>query len=246
MSSRRLYRQALAGERFHFFNVTVKETDLWTAVSKTCRRENLPALVEQLIWRQRRLLEKFMGSHPVFAHTLEPCLVPETAPAVVRSMARAGNRANVGPMAAVAGAFAEIVGLALLEFSPEVLVENGGDLFLKIVEPVTVAIFAGSSPLSEKIALLVDPGQTPLGICTSSGTVGPSFSRGKADAAVVLSPSAPLADAAATALGNLVQGPEDLEQTVEHARGIEGVTGVVLICGDKMAAWGAVELRPLT
>lgn len=246
MSSRRLYRQPLSGERFQFFNVTVKETDLWIAVSKTCCHENLPVKVEQLIWRQRAILEKFLVSHPAFARSLEPCMVPVAAPAIARAMAQAGNRAGVGPMAAVAGAFAEIVGITLLEFSPEVLVENGGDLFLKIVEPVSVAIYAGNSLLSNKIALLVEPGETPLGICTSSGTVGPSFSRGKADAAVALSPSAPLADAAATALGNLVQGPEDLEQAVECARNIEGVTGAVLICGDRIAAWGAVELSPLT
>jgi uncharacterized protein len=246
MSSRRLYRQALSGERFQVFNVTVKETDLWVAVSKNCCLEKLPALAERLIWQQRQGLEKFLSRYPEFARTLEPCLVPVDAPSVARTMALAGNRVGVGPMAAVAGAFAEIVGLALLEFSPEVLVENGGDLFLKIVEPVSVGIFAGSSPLSGKIALLVEPGQTPLGICTSSGSVGPSFSRGKADAAVALSPSAPLADAAATALGNRVHGPDDLEPALEHARSIEGVTGAVLICGERMAAWGSVKLRPLT
>src|SRR5690606_31347289 len=152
------------------------------------------------------------------------------------AMARAGNLAGVGPMAAVAGAFAEIVGFALLEYAPEVLVENGGDLFVKASEPVSVSIYAGKSPLSGKLGLLIRPEQTPLGICTSPGTVGPSFSKGQADAAVALSPSGPLADAAATALGNLVQGPGDLEAAVEQARHINGVTGAVLICGDRMAA----------
>ena len=165
------------------------------------------------------------------------------APPIALAMARR-QPGRVGPMAAVRG-FAEIVGLALLEYAPEVLVENGGDLFVKASEPVSVSIYAGQSPLSGKLGLLIRPEQTPLGICTSSGTVGPSFSKGQADAAVALSPSVPLADAAATALGNLVQGPGDLEAALEQAQHINGVTGAVVICGDRMAAWGEVSLLPL-
>ncbi len=246
MNSRRFYRLPPEGSRFYYFTVTVKETDLWIAVSRSCRsREQLPELVEQLVWRQRQDLERYLKQNPYFAVSLEPCLVDSSAPPIAFAMARAGNLAGVGPMAAVAGAFAEIVGLVLLEHAPEVLVENGGDLFVKVNEPVSVSIYAGQSPLSGKLGLLIRPEQTPLGICTSSGTVGPSFSKGQADAAVVLSPSVPLADAAATALGNLVQGPGDLEAAVGQAKNIAGVTGAVLICGDRMAAWGEVSLLPL-
>lgn len=242
MSARRFYRQFPDGGRFRSFSITVKETDLWIAVPRRNWRETLPAAVEQLVWRKRRELEDYIKRHPFFGTTLEPYLIEGPAPEIVLAMVRAGNRAGVGPMAAVAGALAETVGIRLLEDLPAVIVENGGDIFLKIVEPVNVGIFAGNSPLSGKIALSVEPGRTPLGICTSSGTVGPSFSRGRADAAVALSPSAALADAAATALGNLVREPADLERALGFARGLDGLTGALLICRDRLAAWGDIHI----
>ncbi|HOA34713.1 MAG TPA: UPF0280 family protein [Bacillota bacterium] len=245
MSARRLYRHAAGGGRFKTFSVTVKESDLWIAVPRKSFYEDLPGQVEQLLWRARRQLETYIAVHPDFAVTLEPFLVREPAPAIALEMARAGNICGVGPMAAVAGALAEIVGQWLLRDREEVIVENGGDIFLKVVEALNVAILAGKSPLSGKIALLVEPEENPLGISTASGTAGHSFSKGRADAAVILSPSAALADAAATAVGNLVQGPADLERALALARSIEGVTGAVLICGDKMALWGQVQIRPL-
>ncbi len=146
-------------------------------------------------------------------------------------------------MAAVAGALAEAAGLFLLNHSPEVIVENGGDIFISVIEPVSVGIYAGNSPFAGKLALRVNPARGPLGICTSSGNVGPSLSFGKADAAVAVSPSTPLADAAATALGNMVKSPDDLEATLEFAKKIEGVTGALLIYRDKIAAWGDLELQ---
>ncbi len=184
-----------------------------------------------------------MEEDPLFASALEPCLVSPGAPQIIRKMVYAGNKAGVGPMAAVAGAIAEEVGSILAEKSPEVIVENGGDIFIKLLEPARLGIYAGGSTLSGKIALKIEPGQTPLGICTSSGTVGPSLSFGCADAAVVLSSSVPLADAVATTLGNHVKSKADLKNALEYARGIEGVTGALLIIEDKIAAWGAIELE---
>jgi len=245
MSTRRLYRQAAGSRRFKTFTVTVKETDLWIAVPPDGFNEALPGQIEQLVWRSRRQLESYIEAHPEFAVTREPYLVRGPVPGIVLSMARAGNIAGVGPMAAVAGALAEIVGRWLLQEHSEVIVENGGDIFMKVVEAVKVAVLAGKSPLSNKIALLVDPDTQPCGICTASGTIGHSFSRGRADAAVVLSASAALADAAATAVGNLVQGPADLERALAFARSIEGVTGAVVICGERMALWGQIQIQPL-
>ena len=108
--------------------------------------------------------------------------------------------------------------------------------------PVTVSIFAGTSPLSEKIGLVIPPRLMPLGVASSSGTVGHSLSLGKADVGCVVSPSAALADAAATALCNRIQGPKDLNRIDEWARGIKGILGALVILGDKMATWGQIEL----
>lgn len=244
MSSRRLYRESAGGKKFETFTVAVKETDLWIAVPRVGFTKALPGAVEQLVWRTRRELESYIEGDPEFARTRDPYLVPEGAPEIALRMARAGNIAGVGPMAAVAGAMAETVGRCLLRHWNEVIVENGGDIFWKGMEPLKVAILAGNSPLNKKIALLVEPAG-PCGLCTSSGTSGHAFSEGRADAAVILSPSAALSDAAATAVANRVRDPDDLERALSLARQIDGVTGAVIICGEQAALWGRLQLQPL-
>lgn len=243
MNSRRFYRRALTGLRLTSFHVRVRESDLWIALSSDSYNDALPGQVEKLILNCRSRIEAFLKEEPHFAAALEPCLAPPGAPQIIRKMVFAGNKAGVGPMAAVAGAIAEEAGSFLAAKSPEVIVENGGDIYIKLLEPARMGIYAGSSPLSGKIALKIDSGQTPLGICTSSGTVGPSLSYGCADAAVVISHSVPLADAAATALGNRVKSSSDLEGALDFARDIEGISGALLIVEDKIAAWGAIELE---
>lgn len=242
--SLRDYRRKLCPSGMYSFTVTVKETDLWVAVGEQPAADSLPQELEQFIWRQRKLLESYIARDPFFRETLEPYLVSPDAPAIAREMARAGNIAGVGPMAAVAGAFAQYAGMWLLKKYSQVIVENGGDLFISCPQEVKVGIYAGSSPFSGKLAVRVAPGpRGPCGLCTSSGTVGPSLSYGRADAAVILAQDALLADAVATAAGNLVQSDGDLERAVDFARKLPGVEGVLVILDDKMAAWGGIRLE---
>jgi hypothetical protein len=93
---------------------------------------------------------------------------------------------------------------------------------------------------------VIGPKENPLGVCTSSGTVGHSLSFGKADAVCILSKSAALADAVATAVGNVVKEKKDIEYGLELAREIEGVLGVLIIVGEKMGVWGNVTLTQLS
>jgi ApbE superfamily uncharacterized protein (UPF0280 family) len=152
---------------------------------------------------------------------------------------------GVGPMASVAGAIAQYVGRGLMRITDQVIVENGGDIFLKAGRPVTVSIFAGDSLLSEKFGLLIPERQMPLGICSSSARVGHSLSMGIADVVCLLSPSAALADGAATALGNRIMAKKDIEKVAVRANEIEGIVGGVVIVEDSMATWGDVELVEL-
>jgi len=145
-------------------------------------------------------------------------------------------------MAAVAGAVAEWVSNDLLRFSKEVIVENGGDIYLSTSKERVIGIYAGRSPLSLKIGMVIRPEETPLGICTSSGTVGHSLSFGKADAVCILSKSAALADAAATAVGNIVRGKKDVESGLERGKTIGGVLGMVIVVEEKMGVWGNIRL----
>jgi len=219
------------------FNVTVKESDLYIRARRNLRKKALDVVI-----KQRTLLEAYIEKHPGFVTALEPFAVGIDAPLIVKEMAEASAKFGVGPMAAVAGAIAEFVGKELLKYSSEIIVENGGDIFLRLKHTRRIGIYAGSSLLSGKIALEIKPQDTPLGVCTSSGTVGHSLSFGKADAAIVLSPSAALADAAATAVGNLVKTAEDMPRAIEFVRKVAGITGIAVIIGDKMAAWGKINL----
>lgn len=245
----RTYRRQIAASDLVSFEVKVAETDLFIAADRSLQEQ-----AEQAVRKYREQLEAYIASHPRFKTSLSPQEVsadPErepsetAAPEIIRAMAEAGEKAGVGPMAAVAGAIAEFVGRDLLNICDQVIVENGGDIYIRTLQPRTIAIFAGDSPLSNRVGLAIAPEQTPLGVCTSSGTVGPSLSLGFADAVAVVAPSTPLADAAATALGNLVKTEADIEKATKAAQNIEGIAGVVVIKGEKLGAWGQVELVKL-
>ncbi|MBA7696153.1 hypothetical protein ES703_104795 [subsurface metagenome] len=203
---------------------------------------NLSRRANKLVLKYRSILEGYIERNPTFLTSLEPITVGEDAPHIVKEMARSASRVGVGPMASVAGAIAEFVGNKLLAFSPEIIIENGGDIFLKSSKKRMIGIYAGESPLTGRIGLEVSGEDTPLGICTSSGTVGHSLSYGRADAVIVLSPSTTLADAAATAIGNLINQPGDIPHGIELAKGIEGLSGVIIIQDDKMGLWGEIKI----
>lgn len=226
------------------FNITYQETDLDIGIQRGKLTADLVSQTYELVKQERGRLEEYLARDPGFLNSLEPYQAQPDAPEMARSMAAAAGRAGVGPMAAVAGSFAELVGRWLTKFSGEVVVENGGDIYMRTGKNRSIGVFAARSPLSNRIALLIKPHQTPLGICTSSGTVGHSLSLGQADAMVVLAPSVMLADAVATAAANLVKTPSDVEKAVNFAIGIAGVTGALAIMGDRLAVQGEVELVP--
>jgi len=163
---------------------------------------------EELI-KNYGLLEKYIQKNLLFLSSYEPLPSDDEAPVIVRNMLSAAQKTGVGPMAAVAGAFSDLLGAFLLKNgASDVIVENGGDIFLRITEPRTIGIHAGTSKLSDRLAFNVKPEETPMGICTSSDSVGPSISLGKSDASTVVADSSALADAAASAIGNAVKGDD--------------------------------------
>ncbi len=237
MYEQRTYRRKIKNGDLVSFQAVVKETDLYIRASGDLSSEAVTAIKEV-----RGPLERYIRGHPIFLHSLEPLTVGKDAPEIVQRMAQAARLANVGPMAAVAGAVAQMVGEKLLQSSPEVIVENGGDIYLKVDRKRVIGIYAGQSEFSGKLALEIEPDRTPLGVCTSSGKVGPSLSLGLADAAVVVAQSAALADAAATAVGNVVKNEKDIDAAIELGRSIEGISGIVVIAGSNMGAWGDIRL----
>jgi hypothetical protein len=233
----RTYRDWVSDKDLASFTVVVKETDLHIRARRDLTAEALAA-----VKRYRADLEGYIKAHPIFLTTLKPFEVEENAPPIVKEMAEATREVGVGPMAAVAGAIAEKVGMELLPFSDEIIVENGGDIFLKTQKERFIGVYAGESAFTKKIAFSILPEETPLGVCTSSGTVGHSLSFGYADAVIVFSPSTSLADAAATAIGNRVRLAEDIPDALEFAQNIKGLRGVAIVKGDKMGLWGQIKL----
>lgn len=193
--------------------------------------------------RHRSQIEEYIRIHPEFRSSLVPVPEDKLAPVVVMDMLRAARTAGVGPMASVAGAIAEHVGKDLLRISSNVIIENGGDIFLSVKRDLSIGLFAGTSPLTGKIALNIAANETPLGVCTSSGTIGHSLSFGIADAVCIKSKSTALADAAATAVGNLIKKKSEVKKGLERAMAIDGVLGVLIVAGDTLAIKGSMELR---
>ena len=237
MKKELVYRELITPRDLFSFQVEIKESNLFVLASR-----KLPKQTEETLVWCRKDIEQYIYRNPVFRTTFKPFPLEEGMPPIVRTMAEAGREAGVGPMATVAGAIAEFVGKELLNYCDQVIVENGGDIFMKVKRRRTVGIYAGDSPLSKRIALQIEPQDTPLGICCSAGTFGHSQSLGTADAVIILSPFTALADAVATAVGNLVKDEASIQKGLEFVRKIPFTRGGVIVKEKKMGAWGRLRI----
>ena len=237
MNSERTYRNLIRQHHLTAFRTVVKETDLQVQATRPLTTETRESILSH-----RTTIESFIHQHPEFASSLVPLNFRPPVPPIIADMLQAGLHAGVGPMASVAGAVAAYVGSDLLALSSEIIVENGGDIFIQAHRPVTIGIFAHKSVLNLRLGIEVPCGNEPLSICTSSGTFGHSLSQGKADAVTVFSASCPLADAAATAIGNRVHSKSDIDTALEFGKHIKGVKGLLVIKDDKAGIWGDMKI----
>ena len=234
----RFYREWTNTPDLVTFTVSIKETDLQIRA-----RLDLTEQATESVRRVRRQLESYIAACPEFLTSFSPLPRDLGAPLIVQSMLDAGQEYGVGPMAAVAGAVAQEVGRDLLQFSPDVIVENGGDIFLMMSRPVGLGLYAGEhSPFTRRFVLKLDCAGEPRGVCTSSATVGPSVSFGQADAVVTIADSAPLADAAATAIANRIRSPQDLNEVLQAEQKRGKLLGCVAVIGRHLGAYGDVEI----
>lgn len=235
----RTYRKTTSHPGLIGFRVCVAETDLQIAADR-----DLSALALASVKQARAEIEAEIARDHRFLTSLEPLALPREARGVVRSMYRAAEIAGVGPMAAVAGAVAQVVGEAVLADSEQVIGENGGDIFLQTTTARVIGVQAGPSPLSGRVGLSI-PGGSRLGICTSSATVGPSLSLGRADAGMVICGEAALADALATTLANQVKSPDDVQGALDWARTVPEIKAALVIIGETLGVCGEYELVPI-
>ena len=237
----RFYRQWVQPrEDLNHFRVTLEQSDLDILCDRPLIAEATDALR-----RARRDLKRHIRQHPEFARAMAPLEADGDAPLIVRKMARAAACWQVGPMASVAGAVAACVGHALAPLCSTVIVENGGDVFALAPRPVLFRLYAGEdSPFSSQVGFEVDASHG-VGVCTSSGVVGPSLSLGTADAVVTVADDAAEADAAATSLANRIRTPGDVGRLVEQERSRESLRGVVACAGNTIGFWGDLQLKRL-
>ena len=189
----------------------------------------------------RAELEKYIQVDPYFQVTLEPYECPDDSPEIVKRLVKAGNTMGIGPMSAVAGTVASLAVEAMVDDGASyAIVDNGGDIAIINDRPVLIGIYAGQSSIKD-LAFSIEPSDRISGVCTSSGTVGPSISFGVADAAIVFSDDVSLADSAATALGNATDiGPDSIETALDLVKNIPGIKGSVLVQGEHMGMWGDI------
>lgn len=238
-------------ERFRFFQSSHFESDLLIGVPIRQYSEPMGSSAMNELTRLRKLLMDFMLLNPGFRDSLEP-LPPDSLhgrqkviPDEISCMIRCGAESGTGPMSSVAGLFAEYVGRKLMvEYKvDEIVVENGGDLYLNVRNEVLSMIHAGSSTLSDRLAFVITPGE--WGICTSSGTIGHSFSRGRADAVTIIAESAPLADSWATALANLIKTAADIDKVMDLVSANPEIRGCAVIAEERVGVRGSFELKLL-
>ncbi len=237
MYENRTYRKKVNNTNLHSFQVSVKETDLHISAKKKLIKEST-----LLIKNYRETVEIYIKENPDFLSSFIPIPVKSTDPDIIKDMKINSEKAGVGPMASIAGVISEYVGKSLLKYSDEIIVENGGDIFLNVLEPVTVALYAGDSPLSSKIGIRISDINKNISICTSTGTFGHSHSMGSADAVCVLSEYSALADAAATSICNRVRNEADIQKSIDYGKQIDGLSGIIVILNEKIGIWGELEI----
>ncbi len=238
MYQERTYRNLIAVDDLVASRVCAGESDLFVLANQDVTEPGRGFLLEV-----RNDIESYIRRDPTFLASQVAHSPLHNAPWIVIRMAEVSSYYNIGPMAAVAGAVADCVGQQLMKNQTDVIIENGGDIFVHTRKPIVFTLYAGEkSPFSGKLKFKPTSSDSTFGVCTSSGTVGHSFSQGRADAVCVVSQTASQADAAATAMGNKVKHKKDIGQVIQEASNNQSILGIIVALEDKLGIWGEVEI----
>ncbi len=232
----RFYRQ-LVSDDLYSFEISIKESNLFI---KTCK--DLKTVAFEALYKIRKDLENYILKSKEFLVSLSPIKQDKNAPNIVKKMIKTSSEVGVGPMACVAGAVSEEVGKILLKFCDECIVENGGDIFLKLNKDATLGLYVGKDNPLNNLNLILRQSDKPYGICTSSAKIGPSLSLGTSDASLIISHNAYFSDCLASACGNIIKNDKDIEKAVDFARTFHQTIGCCFVCENKIAFWGDFEL----
>ncbi|MCQ2068923.1 MAG: UPF0280 family protein [Bacteroidaceae bacterium] len=241
----RSYRSRFSNDGRRWFCVKFLESDLWIGVDNGSYRASMEQDIYTMLVDLRRGMDAYLLMDPAYKTALTPYEAGLEAPDILKEMSRVSHKTGIGPMSAVAGAVAlKVADFIKGKFNvKEVIVENGGDIYAEALSDMDISVFAGGSPLSERVGLHIPASAFPLGICTSSGTVGPSLSLGRADAMMVVCRDVLLADSYATALANRIQTVNDLQPVTDRISNTPDILGALAVKDDRMAICGQFELR---
>jgi len=239
LHDKRFYRLYSSDDRWKTFNVRLHTTDLYIRALA-----DISAKAQFYLAELRKEIEDHIKIRDLFLTSLEPLDNPENSTPILSMMYEASKAAGTGPMAAVAGAIAECTGKKLLGDSPEIIVENGGDVWMKLNTPVTMGIYCDNIHFRDRLALKIKDDQTPCAVCTSSSKTGHSLSFGKADSVTIIAGDGAFADAAATETCNRVTSDSSITDALNFALSVPSVRGCLIIYRDILAVMGDVELVP--
>jgi ApbE superfamily uncharacterized protein (UPF0280 family) len=190
---------------------------------------------------QMSTLDRYIQRNPDFVKTLDPIDAEPSAPHIVKTMVSVAKRVEVGPMAVVAGALADLALEAMLKSKATIaIVEDGGEIAASSQRDFNIGLYAGKKSLFNQVAFKILPSDCPIGVATSSATVSHAISFGQAEAATVFANTAALADGAATAICNAVTGESEeasIQRGLDRAKQLN-IEGTIIHRGDYVGTYG--------
>ncbi len=232
----RYYRTYVKPEESVSFNITLFESDLQIYTDS-----KLQIALEEELKMIRDTIERYIENNSLFNESLVPVPTVWHDPVIIRHMKVASRKLGVGPMATVAGAVAHYLGMKFFDQTNELIIENGGDLYVYGTNHKKVLLHGGPEATVKNLTIQIAKEHLPIGVCTSSGRVGHSLSLGNCDAVTVLAKDTLVADAAATAFGNLLKDKADIKDVLRYSKTFKDIQGVIAIVDDQMGAWGDFE-----
>ena len=236
MYEERFYRKNISSK--FKLEVSCRESDLLISTDKEVSYE----IAHEILSGYYSQIEEYIKKNPGFKNSLSPIAFDDSAPLIVKRMIESSQITKIGPFASVAGAIASCVGKALLDFCEEVVVENGGDIFLKINTPKLLGVYLGEEFRPKHLTLKLKEKDYAFGVASSSSVIGQSLNFGKANLLTVVCQDAILADGFATALSNRIKSSQDAEVLIQEVKELNLVEGMLIAVDNKIYLWGDLEI----
>jgi len=236
MYEERFYRHY--SKHRHSLEITYRESDLYIVSDKEIDKK----LAQTTLIKYYTQIENYIKKNPKFLSSLSPLEIIDPAPPIVKDMFEASKLAGIGPFSSVAGAVALYTGKSLLKFCNQIMVENGGDIFLKINKDKKIGLYLGENFHPQIITIKIKKRDYPFGICSSSSTIGPSLNFGRADLLSVIGKDAIISDVFATAYSNKIRKEKDINEVINEARSNSFIEAIIISFENKIFFWGNVEI----